>query len=189
MKQESDTESYEAFFNDSIPLNPLHKPAVEAGKSAELRSAKGEPAIVTPNPTRFLTAEASHASGNLIFTMQGKSDMFKFLRRQDGATYVIGGVTCWRPRFEQLEGVKGNFVLSETAFEHNNVPNLMLLMAQDLDRGVTFRFPDVPVSEQRVKRWLGEFEIQIRMLYLAYIKPTTHRAEFTTQTIVREHHD
>jgi hypothetical protein len=81
------------------------------------------------------------------------------------------------------------FFTMEDNFIFEEFPNMTMLLASDLSRGVTFNFGKIPVSEKKLNEWKDEFEKQVRIIYLTYIKPVNIRASFTTSTVSSTFHE
>lgn len=123
-------------------------------------------------------------SAHLIIKLKGR-DYWKQFRRNDESFCTIAGVKCYKPKNEQINDVKGQFYV-DNLHEINDMPNLMLLMAKDIEAGVTFDFGTVPMSESRCYQWAENLKYQAKTIYLCYVKPVEFKAIFTTQTVEKE---
>jgi len=123
-------------------------------------------------------------NAHLIIKIKGR-DYWKQFRRTDESLCTVGGVKCYRPILEVISDVKGHFYI-DNLHEVNEMPNLMLLMAKDIEGGVTFDFGIVPMSESRCYQWAENFKYQAKTIYLCYVKPVEFKAIFTTQTVEKE---
>lgn len=123
-------------------------------------------------------------NAHLIIKIKGKNYWSQFYR-EDMSTVRIAGVLCHRPKFEQLEEARAYFVM-DNSFQYNDAPNLMLLLAKDIEQGVTFDFGIVPISESRCYVWAEQLHYAMKALYTAYVKPVNIRATFTTQLVEKE---
>lgn len=138
---------------------------------------------------RLLTSEIKRdKDGGLQIFVQSDETLWKQFARSDKTTCNFAGVVCYRPAQQELNGVNGYFMIDDTP-EVENMPNLMLLLAKDLDKGVTYNFGMLPISEDKLKEFAKQWERQVRIIYLTYIKPVDIRVEFSTKTIDREFHD
>lgn len=107
-------------------------------------------------------------------------------------TFKLGNVDCYLPRHgdgSQLNGVNGIFITEKDRFQRDNFFNLALLLARDIDKGVTFNFGVFPISEEKITEYLQNFKQQIKMLYLTYMKPIGISVIINTQTVEVEGHD
>ena len=112
---------------------------------------------------------------------------WKLFRRNNKETVNIGGVVCYRPRNTELEGVDSCFSM-EASHEYNGFPNLTMLLAQDIQKGVTFNFPPMPIVESRVLNWLQKMKEDAKIMYLTYCKPVNVSVVITSETVEREIH-
>lgn len=113
---------------------------------------------------------------------------WKIFRRTSRETLRIGNVECYYPKCDTYPGLKSYFYY-DNLFEHNDYPNLNLLLAKDVDKGVTFVFNSFPISDQKIKSWVQKFNEQVKILYLSYCKPINISFVITSETIEREVHD
>lgn len=130
-----------------------------------------------------------NADSRLRITLQSSPELWAFLRHESGQKINIGGVKCFRPKNDQLQGVRGYFIPDGNVFETEEGPNLNLLLAVDIDKGITFDFGQFPISESRMRDWIAKFKEQVKIIYLTYIKPIDVRVTFNTQTVESEFHD
>ncbi len=108
--------------------------------------------------------------------------------KQPEKVMEIGRVVCYQPKNDRLDGVNGLFA-KQSVHEHEEYPNLMLLLAKDLHKGVVFNFGSFPVSEQKLKEWIIKFREQIKVIYLTYFKPLNISVVISSQTVEVEEHD
>ena len=113
-----------------------------------------------------------------------------FLSNKDDATIKIGGVKCFKPKQQEIEGVPGYF-WSQNVFEYGGFPNLNILLAENLNNNevVTFKFGFLPISNEKTVDWIKKFKEQVKILYLTYCKPINHTIEINSKTIENETHD
>lgn len=124
----------------------------------------------------------------LLLRLKGKN-VWQPFAAENGKTFILGGVTCFTPRKSQIEDC-GAFFLTENILIYNNeYPNLSILLAKDIENGVTFDFGIIPISSERLTLIQQLLEEQIRMLYLSYLKPKRHSVRITTETVTEEIHD
>lgn len=124
---------------------------------------------------------------NLIINIKSPVD-FSFLYIKSAKhIFDIGGVKCFMPKRDMLGGVNGSFVC-DNVYECNNYPNLALLLAPNLDKGVQFNFEQVPISDAQIEQWKNRFGEQIRAIFLNYYKPYGVTMKFTAETIVKQEH-
>lgn len=103
----------------------------------------------------------------------------------------ISGVACFNPRDSRAKGVSGYFHRGAgyDVLYYENLPNLIILLAKDINDGVTFNLGMFPISEDSIKKWTAALKEQVKVLYLTYCKPFEIRVEFSTQTVEIEQHD
>jgi hypothetical protein len=127
-------------------------------------------------------------NAHLIIKIKGR-DCWKQFRHQDESLCTIAGVKCYRPKQDiMLNDIRGRFVI-DSVHEYDEYPNLMLIMAKDIETGVTFDFGNVPMSESRCYSWADNLKYQLTTLYLAYVKPVNIKATFTTQIVEKKSFD
>lgn len=117
---------------------------------------------------------------------------FSFLAEKGGNTFALGNVKCFKPRGGdgfQLAGVAGYFQTGAMTFESDGRLNLSILLAQDLEKGVTFNFGVFPLAEDKIMDYISKFKEQIKMIYLTYMKPVSVSVTFSTETVETENHD
>jgi hypothetical protein len=116
---------------------------------------------------------------------------WSLFRSNDGKLSNVGGVACYVPRNERVEGIGASFART-TGYDilyYQGLPNLVILLAKDLNEGVTFNLGMFPIAEEVIKRWGEQLKEQVKSLYLTYCKPFKYRIEFTTVTVEVEQHD
>lgn len=121
----------------------------------------------------------------LKITIQSPID-FKILKKNN--KFTLGGVTCFVPRSERVEGIDSYFA-TQSDYEFEGMPNLTMLLAENIRSGVTFVFPAMPISDKRMREWMEQFKRDAKILYLTYVKPVDWTVVITSETIEREHHD
>lgn len=125
--------------------------------------------------------------GTIEIKLQSSID-WKMFKRAGKDTIKIGNVECYYPRNDSVPGVKG-FFYYDNVFENNDFPNLCLILAKEIEKGVTFVFNSYPISEVRIKNWIQKFNEQIKILYLSYCKPINISISITSEIVEREFHD
>lgn len=113
---------------------------------------------------------------------------WKLFCSPDDRVFTLAGVSCSRPRDERLANINGAFTTNPN-FEYDGYPNLSILLAKNINSGVTFNFGIFPISNKKVQEWIHNFHEQVKTLYLSYCKPVNTRVIFTTATIEPEIHD
>ena len=127
-------------------------------------------------------------SGFQIF-LKGQKDIWKTLKNEAiNNPVMIGGVKCDYPRNESLKNIQGYFLV-ENRYECEDSLNLTLLLAKDIEQGVTFNFGYVPISDDRLYDLRDKLKEQVKRIYLQYIKPVDTRVFFNTSTCEEEIHD
>ena len=113
---------------------------------------------------------------------------WKMFRRMNRDTVKIGNIDCYYPKAETYPGLKAYFYY-DNVFEYNDYPNLNLILAKEIEKGVTFVFNSFPVSDQKIRNWLQKFNEQVKILYLSYCKPINISLVISSETVEREFHD
>jgi hypothetical protein len=134
--------------------------------------------------------KASSDEGLKIFLQSNHN--FNFLADLGERKMKIGGVECYVPRNgdgSNIPGVPGVFRCSKTDFFADGQPNLSLLLARKLKEGVTFNFGVFPIGEDKVTEFLQQFKLQVKTLYLTYLKPVNQEMVITTETVERSVED
>ena len=91
----------------------------------------------------LLEIEINRSSeAELTIFLKGKNQ-WKSLSASSNKTFLIGGIECFYPKDQQLDGISSSFY-ADSVFEINNYPNLNLLLAKDIETGVTFNFGKYP---------------------------------------------
>jgi len=112
---------------------------------------------------------------------------WSFLRDPNKQMNQLGKVQCFYPKSDHLEGIPGFFV--GNGWEADGYPNLWLLLAKDLPKGVVFSFGLIPVSEDKIVNWVARLKEQIKALYLTHLKPVNMSVTFSTTTVENDSHD
>lgn len=134
---------------------------------------------------KIVTIRISRDDDGMRIYMQSPVD-WKIMKRE--RKFNLGGVPCFQPTMEQVEGLDSFFSI-EQYFESNGMPNLSMLLAENIKQGVTFSFPPYPISETKIKRWAEQFKQDAKVLYLTYVKPVDFSVIITSTTVERENHD
>src|SRR5579864_4810531 len=134
---------------------------------------------------KIINVRISRDDDGMRIFMQSPVD-WKIMKREK--KFTLGGVTCFQPNMEQVEGLE-SFFSTEQYFEYNGLPNLTMLLAEKIKEGVTFSFPPYPISENKIKRWAEQFKQDAKVLFLTYVKPVDFSVIITSTTIERENHD
>ena len=138
---------------------------------------------------KILSVEVKrNQEGWLEIKLQSPIDWKVFKRTTSRDILRIGNIECYYPKSDTYPGLKSYFY-NDNVFEYNDYPNLNLLLAKEIDKGVTFVFNTFPVSDQKIRTWLQRFNEQIKILYLSYCKPINISLVITSETIEREMHD
>ena len=117
---------------------------------------------------------------------------FSFLSNPKDGIFKLGGVECFIPRNgdgSNLPGVAGYFSLAKDRYELEHYLNLSLLLAKDLQKGVTFNFGCFPISDDKINELASNWKQQVKMLYLSYMKPISVSVMISTETVEVEPHD
>lgn len=125
---------------------------------------------------------------NLLITLKGNEKHWSLMRRDDAATFVLGGIECFAPKADNLLGVPGYFI-PDNIFEYDNKPNMAMFLAKNLSQGVTFNFGQFPISNSKMYQWKEEIKKQAKIFFLAYVKPVGYSAEINTINIEQEKFD
>lgn len=135
--------------------------------------------LVKKNPCQFITMGVKRDDDGLRIKLQSVVD-WKCLKSPK--KFVLGSVPCYHPRQERLEGIDSIFSTAQS-HEIEGLPNLTLLLAENIKQGVTFFFPPVPISDERIKVWAEQFRNDCKILYHLYIKPREFTVEITTRIV------
>jgi hypothetical protein len=103
-------------------------------------------------------------------------------------TVTIGKVKCYRAKLSRLDGIKSYFV-NENTFEYDNFPNLAMLFAENIDKGVIFEFGAVPISDEKITSWLTQVKKDVKIFYLTHCKPVSVKLQITSSVIEKEEVD
>ncbi len=137
------------------------------------------------NCCKIVNMAVKRTDDGLRITLQSPID-FKILKRPQ--KFTLGNVTCFNPRQEQVDGIDSFFSTAQS-YEVNGMPNLTMLLAENLKSGVTFVFPPMPISDKKIREWIEQFREDAKILFLTYVKPVDYSVVITSQTIERETHD
>ena len=124
----------------------------------------------------------------LQITLQSNRN-FRFLTDETDKTFKLGGVDCFVPRGGngyQLPGVFGYFRTEKESFQAENYLNLSMLLAKDINKGVTFNFGIFPLSEDKVNELASNFKQQIKMLWATYMREINVSMTFTASIVETE---
>lgn len=113
---------------------------------------------------------------------------WKALRHKNNRSITIGGVKCFYPAVDRIDGAAARFV-ADNVYEYDSQPNMALLLAENLSNGVTFNFGLFPISEDKIKDWVNKFKQEAKLVYLTCIKAYSVRLVITSKTIETENHD
>jgi len=111
---------------------------------------------------------------------------FSILANPKQGTFKLGGVDCMIPLGGdgyQIPGVMGCFRTQKECFQHDGFLNLSMLLARDLQKGVTFNFGLFPINEEKVLEYIQGFKQQTKLIYLTYMKPISVSVTFSTETV------
>lgn len=111
---------------------------------------------------------------------------FKVLRHSEEKEMTFAGVRCFVPKADRLYAVNGSFYVTSTlenAFMYDGLPNLCVLLAKNLKDGVTFNFGTFPLNEEMIKKWMEEFNAQVKSIYLHYCRQYNISMRISTQMI------
>jgi hypothetical protein len=111
---------------------------------------------------------------------------FKILQKKE--RFNLGGIVCFAPRQQNVDGLDSVFS-TEQSYQVDGLPNLTMLLAENLKSGVTFQFPPMPISDTKIKEWMEQFKKDAKVLFLTYVKPVDYSVIITSQTIECERHD
>lgn len=140
----------------------------------------------TCNRCKIINLGVKRDNDGLRITIQSPID-FKILKKGN-QRFTLGGVTCYAPRDERVDGVDSFFGTSQS-YEIESMPNLTMLLAEDIKSGVTFSFPPMPISDSNIRSWMEQFKRDAKILFLTYVKPVDYTVTITSQTIEKEIHD
>ena len=101
---------------------------------------------------------------NLDWSIFGISD------KNSKPTFILGGIKCFLPKENRLPNVPGCF-RTDNVWEWDDSPNLSLLLAQDIQSGVTFDFGLEPISDDKIAAFIANLKTQAKILYFSYLKP------------------
>jgi len=110
---------------------------------------------------------------------------FKILQKKE--RFNLGGIVCFAPRQQNVDGLDSVFS-TEQSYQVDGLPNLTMLLAENLKSGVTFQFPPMPISDTKIKEWMEQFKKDTKVLYLTYVKSVDYSVEISAVTIEREIH-
>lgn len=128
------------------------------------------------------------AERGLQIKLQSQERFWKLFRRDLNETVTIGRVKCYLPKQDELPGVPGYFAAQDT-FDFEQHPNLNMLLAKDIEDGVTFDFGAYPISDKKIVSWIDMLKKQVKIIYLTYLKPRDVRVIVSSQTVEQEEHD
>lgn len=138
------------------------------------------------NCCKIINLGVKRDNEGLRISIQSPID-FKILKKGNNK-FTLGGVNCFAPRQERVDGVESFFSTSQS-YEVEGMPNLTMLLAENLKTGVTFSFPPMPISDKRIKDWMEQFKQDAKILFLTFVKPIDYTVIITSQTIESERHD
>lgn len=119
--------------------------------------------------------------------LQSKLDWSMFRSKQNEQTKNIGKVPCYYPEKDHYPEIPGAF--AGDGWEFEDYPNLWMLLARDLDKGVTFNFGLIPVSGEKLTVWVAKLKEQVKAMYLTFMKDVDTTVYFTTETVERSQED
>lgn len=125
------------------------------------------------------------SSTNLKISLKSNQNWATFARSET-ETFFLGGVECFIPKQNQIEGVDGNFSVDNSNYMVKGFVNLSLLLAKDIKNGVVFNFGAVPITEEGMISFFEKFRFASKILYLNCLKPLTMKATITCQIIEKE---
>lgn len=103
-------------------------------------------------------------------------------------TIVWAGIECYLPQTSGLFGLRSKFSPDYHDMWYNDYPNLMVLLAKDINNGVTFKFGAFPVAQERMEDWARLLKEEAKIIFLSYLKPFDIIVKITCETIENEIH-
>lgn len=159
-------------------------PEIETTKSVEAKDSKGRKIIL------FDIEVYRTVSKGFQINVKSERDWSFLARKNENRTAMLGGVKCFLPKQDYLEGVDGYFMVGDnSSYDYDNRPNLGLLLACNLKEGVSFNFGHFPIAKERIETWVNEFKKRVKNLYLTYCNDVGIRFRITSETIETECHD
>ena len=147
---------------------------------------------VKENPTgqKLLKMRVLRTDAGLEIEMQSDIEFAKFFKadtnNQRIGKFQFGGVTCAESRLGIRVHTGHNLVLNRNEqITYDGSLNFSFLMAQDLKKGVTFKFQNMPMSAEGLKEWAGTMKEVVKALYEDYLKPVDITVSVTA--VVKEH--
>lgn len=101
----------------------------------------------------------------------------------------IGGVECYYPHKSGLDDCPGCRFGVDDVFDYGDGPNLTMLLAKNIQNGVTFNFGKYPISQEKIQSWVQVFKDQVKYIYLTYIKEVDISIVLSTSVVENERHD
>lgn len=139
----------------------------------------------------LLRATVDRSEAGLQIEVSSPVDWSAFANKTKGL-FKLGGVECYTPKdvsnFLSEIGVKGYFS-THPDFFYENYPNLTLLLARDIQKGVTFNFGLVPIPDSKIELFLTLLKEQAKTIYLTSMKPVRKTIQIDTTTVESERHD
>jgi hypothetical protein len=147
----------------------------------------------TVSGRQLLRATIRRGEDGLKIDLSSPIDWSIFAQKNKG--YMkLGGIDCFIPKGDDLAqsiaevGVRGSFGVG-AAFIDLNYPNLTLLLAKDINQGVTFNFGLVPISDSKLELFVTNLREQVKTLYLSYLRPVERTVIINAQTIESTIHE
>jgi hypothetical protein len=113
--------------------------------------------------------------------IQSNLDWSVFMNKEKG-TFLLGGVKCFFPKESRLPNIPGQF-RTDNEYEYDDFVNLSLLLAEDINKGVTYDFGILAVSDDKIASWIANLKQQAKILYFSYLKPIGIEVCFSTEMV------
>ena len=134
---------------------------------------------------------AKSSKGLSLFAKSGPGMNFAQFCRKDLGQFVFGGVKCYQPKKAEYDGIESVFFCSDEeiyrfsvrGLNNDIVPNLMILLAEDLSAGVNFDMGCYPITNTQINFYLNKLKEDVKMLYALFLKPYNVSVEFSTKLI------
>lgn len=125
----------------------------------------------------------SRDANGLAFQIKSQVNWAAFFGRKDDIFSLVG-VECFVPMQSQFPNIEAYF--QQAGWQCEDMPNLAILLAKDISNGVTFNFGKVPVSEEKIIKWVAQFKNLIKNLYFTYVKPVNVHVNITAEIVEKE---
>ncbi len=129
-----------------------------------------------------------HPKDGLKLAIQSNIDLDIF-KRGDGRLIKICGVPCSMAREEHYDGLAGRFYNDNIwDLDGASIPNLSMLLAENIREGVVFNMGVFPISEEKITTYISNLKQSFKVLYLSFLKEINEEVEISIATVDREKH-